>query len=48
MKTSEQKESIRGKLQFYQEYLIKNEQEKRREAELDEDIEDEIQSKYTP
>lgn len=46
MKPTEERESVRGKLQYYQELIIQNEQEKRKEAELDEDLEEsDIQNK---
>lgn len=46
MKPTEERESVRGKLQYYQEQIFQNEQEKRREAELDEDLEEsDIQNK---
>lgn len=34
------RESVRGKLLYYQELIIKNEQKKRKEEELDEEIGD--------
>lgn len=40
MKSVGQKESVRGKLQYYQELINQIEEEKRKEEELDEDIED--------
>ncbi len=36
----ERRESVRGKLQYYQEIINQNEQRKREEGELDEDIEE--------
>ncbi len=36
----ERRESVRGKLQYYQELIHQNEQRKREEGELNEDIED--------
>lgn len=36
----ERRESVRGKLQYYQELIHQNEQRKREEGELDEDIEE--------
>ena len=39
MKSVGQKESVRGKLQYYQELINQIEEEKRKEEELDEDIE---------
>ena len=39
--SAEQRESVRGKLQYYQELIHQNEKREREEVELNEDIEEE-------